>query len=180
MMNVHSLHDAISLLPEEMLISVDTMRKKKPFPWRSLIGVAACFCLIFGLWLFRPLDKASGNTAINNGIIKNESSNSGGGLMDKAEEYPSEITVGFSLINAKVIAVEETYLLVTLFSSGERATIYTEKLQELPSVKIGDTVSLTFPEAPEDLKNLYPTQITISQGGLSNEKDDDLVIGTTS
>ena len=179
-MDVHSLHDAISLLPEEMLIPVDAMRQKKRVSWRSLVAVAACFCLMFGLWLFRPLDKASGNTAIRDGITENSANNSGGGLMDKAEEYHSEVTIGFSLMNAKVIAVEETYLLVTLFSSGESATVYTEKLQELPSVKVGDTVSLTFPEAPKDLKNLYPTQINISQGGLSNEKDNDLVIGAAS
>ena len=180
MLDSHMLHDALTLLPEELLIPVDAQRRKKLPLWKPLSAVAACLCLVFSFWLWQPTDKATGNTAIRDGYTEYSANNSGGGLMDKAEEYHSETTIGFSLMNAKVIAVEDTYLLVTLFSSGESATVYTEKLQELPSVSIGDTVSLTFPEAPKDLKNLYPTQINISQGGLSNEKDNNLVIGAAS
>lgn len=43
--------DAMTLLPEEMLEPVDALRRKKLFPWKSVLATAACLCLVVGLAL---------------------------------------------------------------------------------------------------------------------------------
>ena len=49
-MNAETLHDAISLLPEALLTDVDRLRRKKSVPWRSIAALAACLCMVAGLW----------------------------------------------------------------------------------------------------------------------------------
>lgn len=65
MKNAEHIHDALSLLPDELLAPVDALRQKKRFPWKSLTALAACLCLIAGLWLFFPgavsMDSANGS-----------------------------------------------------------------------------------------------------------------------
>lgn len=50
-MKADEFHDAMTLLPEELLEPVDALRRKKRFPWRSVLATAACLCLVVGLAL---------------------------------------------------------------------------------------------------------------------------------
>lgn len=50
-MKADEFHDAMTLLPEELLEPVDALRQKKRFPWRSVLATAACLCLVVGLAL---------------------------------------------------------------------------------------------------------------------------------
>ena len=52
-MNAEHLHDAISLLPEEMLLDVDQLRQKKRTSWKPVVALAACLCLVAGLWVLQ-------------------------------------------------------------------------------------------------------------------------------
>lgn len=65
MINTEQLHDALTLLPDDLLEPVDALRQKKRFPWKSLAALAACLCLVVGLWFFFPgavsMDSANGS-----------------------------------------------------------------------------------------------------------------------
>ena len=50
-MTAEQFHDALSLLPMELVEEVDRRRqypKKKPIPWGKYVGVAACLVLLLG------------------------------------------------------------------------------------------------------------------------------------
>ena len=53
-MNPEQLHDAISLLSDDLLVPVDKLRQKKRIPWKSVAALAACACLVVGLWTLFP------------------------------------------------------------------------------------------------------------------------------
>lgn len=54
MIDSQNIHDALNLLPDDLLAPVEAMRQRKRFPWRSVTAVAACLCLGVGLWYFFP------------------------------------------------------------------------------------------------------------------------------
>lgn len=60
-MNAEMLMDAINLLPDDILEQVDALRQRRHIPWKSLTALAACLCLVAGLWLFPPVGKSAQN-----------------------------------------------------------------------------------------------------------------------
>lgn len=54
MITPEHIHDALTLLPEELLTPVDALRRRKRFRWQPIAAAAACLCLIAGLWLLVP------------------------------------------------------------------------------------------------------------------------------
>lgn len=62
-MNAQQLHDALTGIPEEMLAPLETIRKKRAFPWKAVSATAAaCLVLCAGL-LFFPAQEKSGAAA---------------------------------------------------------------------------------------------------------------------
>ena len=60
MIDSQNIHDALNLLPDDLIAPVEALRKKKPFPWKALTALVACLCLCVGLWHFLP------NIAVDN------------------------------------------------------------------------------------------------------------------
>lgn len=142
-MKAESLHDAISLLPEELLTPVDRLRQKKRVPWKSLAAVAACLCLVVGLWLLNP-----GN------MVAMDSANSGAGAPERGdlvtESAQSGSTAGYVV---EVIRVDEGYAIVLDPPEDPTACIQMsslmltyENLEEIPQLQPGQTIRIYFEE----------------------------------
>jgi len=158
-MNVDSLHDAISLLPEELLIPVDRLRQKKRLPWRSVAALAACLCLVVGLWLFFPGD-----------MVAMDSANGGIELGVPAEENQYSASTSESLSRAGSITVtvvsiteEENQLICTLSGAFEDAglsaaqaqiTVSFENLEQIPTLKPEDTIRIYYEPEQFDTSDL--------------------------
>lgn len=57
-MNPENIHDALNLLPDDLIAEADTLRQRKPrtIPWKRLIPMAACFALVLGaLYVMLPI-----------------------------------------------------------------------------------------------------------------------------
>ena len=56
-MNPENIHDALNLLPDDLIAEADALRQKtgKTIPWKRLIPMAACFVLVLGaLYVMLP------------------------------------------------------------------------------------------------------------------------------
>ena len=60
-MTEEKLLDAMALLPDGMLEETDRLRQKKRIPWKGIAALAACLCLVAGIWLIQPGSKAAEN-----------------------------------------------------------------------------------------------------------------------
>lgn len=148
-MNAESLHDAITLLPEELLIPVDRLRQKKRVPWKSLIAVAACFCILLGLRFVLPGD-----------LVAMDSANGGIELGEPAEEnqYSASMSESPSLdrsISATVVSIQEKEPQIVCVLSGGLAaggssaeqpqiTVSFENLEQIPKLKQEDTIRIYY------------------------------------
>ena len=49
-MNPENIHDALNLLPDDLIAEADALRQqpRKTIPWKQLIPMAACFALVLG------------------------------------------------------------------------------------------------------------------------------------
>lgn len=168
-MTPETLHDAITLLPEELLIPVDRLRQKKHIPWKSVAGLAACLCLIAGLWFWNPgnqlaTDSATGNAAPEHTPMEH----TGNSIADGSEHSTANTGV---LVT--VIATGEDYLLVTypqpdIFNgttdsepSAVRLTF--ENLAQAPQLQANQTIRIYFEPEQFDEKEMIirPYQIQI-------------------
>ena len=71
-MKTENLVDALGLLPEELLEEADLLRQKKRFPWKPVTALAACLCLVAGLWFMNPGNKSMDAAPENAGGTRDE------------------------------------------------------------------------------------------------------------
>lgn len=158
-----TLHDAISLLPQDLLIPVDRLRQKKRVPWKSAAALAACLCLVVGLWFSNPPVKVATDSANGKG---------------EEAEYEPMATHQFSTtasgIAVKVLRVEEKHLVVAQEEpeklSDENISLQLpslqltfENLEQMPQVQAGQTIRIYFePEQfDENSMTVRPYKIEI-------------------
>lgn len=79
------LLDALEYLPESYLAEAEALQKKKKRIWPTVAALAACLCLVFGLWQLPGGRKASDNAAsmeaesfLEDGLTGNSSTSSRG------------------------------------------------------------------------------------------------------
>lgn len=107
-MTAEQFHDALSLLPMELVEEADRCRqqpKKRDIPWSRYAGLAACLVLLLGCsWLVHGMFHAGGKSA--EAILTDEAApqmreNVGAGSVDTAipaEAAPEEGAPGLSLL----------------------------------------------------------------------------------
>lgn len=104
-MTAEQFHDALSLLPIELVEEADHCRQQPNIPWGRYVGLAACLVLLLGCsWLVHGMFHAGGKSA--EAILADEAApqmleNVGAGSMDTAipaEAAPEEGTPGLSLL----------------------------------------------------------------------------------
>lgn len=79
------LLDALEYLPESYLAEAEALQKKKKRIWPTVAALAACLCLVFGLWQLPGGRKASDNAAsmeaesfLEDGLTGNSSNSTSG------------------------------------------------------------------------------------------------------
>ena len=147
------LHDAISLLPEDLLTPVDRLRQQRKTPWKSIAAVAACLCLVVGLWLIYPGNKLAMDS-VNSGIL-----NGAGATPEKepaAEHAHSTTSSGYEL---EVLRVDEDYAIVLDPPEDPTACIQMsslmltyENLEEIPQLQAGQRIRIYYEEDQFDIE----------------------------
>ena len=135
-MKPEQFQDAITLLPEELLEPVDALRRKKRFPWKSVLTTAACFCLVLGLTLgyaklIAPASKENDAAAEDAAEMPMQEA-----VNQSKEEAPSLV---------EVVQIEADHILVVNAVSSDsdscalRAPIKLtfEKLEQVPTLEVG-------------------------------------------
>ena len=155
MINAERLQDAITLLPEELLASVDALRKRKRTFWKPVAAVAASLLLVVGLYQLQPAKKSADNGSFLQDAADGEYVE---GFAGNSKEH-STTTAAYSL-SAKITEITEEYLVVTM-PAGESAKVYLEKARGHTDFSPGMEILLFFEKEPEDHKQLYPDSISI-------------------
>lgn len=155
-MNAEQLHDAISLLPEDLLEPVDKLRQKKRISWRSVAALAACACLIVGLWSFFPGDQKA---ADNCGAVK-EPGDGYSGLSDSVEESTTET---YLLVTVLEVAQDHITVLpdAQLTGDTQSVTVMLDKLETVPILERGRQIKLYCEEFSDNGQPLIPYRIEI-------------------
>ena len=134
-------HDAITLLPEDLLEPVDALRQRKRFPWKSMLATAACLCLVTGLALGYAKVIAPASAEDADYINKSEMPMEENAVNQSQAEAPSLV---------EVVEVAEDYVMVvtarkvTSDSCALRAPIKLsfEKLSEAPTLQVGQIIEI--------------------------------------
>ncbi len=155
-MNAEHLHDALSLLPDDLLEPVDQLRQKKHIPWKPVAALAACACLVVGLWTLFPGGAKSADNAA--GMAPEDGL---GGLFDSIEQESGSC----AFLLATVLEVAQDHITVL---PGEQATdiavpvtVQLDKLETIPELEKGQRIKLYCKEYPDNDQPLVPYQIEI-------------------
>lgn len=163
-MNPEALHDAVSLLPEDMLTQVDQLRQKKRVPWKSIAALVACLCLAVGLWLFFPGDMVAMDSAAN-----------GAGAPEFEEPMEGSChSTSTKGIMVHVYSVEADHIQISEKPPEELVseniciqtalvTLTFENLEQVPQLQAGQQIHIYFePEQFDDKSNtVSPYKIEI-------------------
>jgi len=147
-MKPEAFQDAMTLLPEELLEPVDALRRKKRFPWKSILATAACFCLVLGLAF--GYGKLVAPASMENGAAAGDAFYP----LEDAEAFPElpNSTVSHSTNEApslvEVVQVEADHVLVVNAAASDsdscalRAPIKLtfEKLEQAPALEVGQRI----------------------------------------
>ena len=155
-MNPDILQDAISLLPEELLAPVDALRRKKRFRWKPVAALAACLCLVTGLWLFSP---ASSKESSNGSAMIPEEGSGDGVIGSITDQITEESTYVYSL-TATVVEVAAEYWIVQP-DGTEPVTVQLDRLEQPPTLSPGQKVKLYCSEIPDGAVPLVPYRIEV-------------------
>ena len=170
-MKPEQFQDAITLLPEELLESVDALRRKKRFPWKSVLTTAACFCLVLGLAFgyAKLVAPASKESAAGDAYYSAEDAPESPELLNSTvshstSEFPSLV---------EVVQVEADHIFVVSAVSSDsdscalRAPIKLtfEKLAQAPTLGVGQTILIYWYTEDYDPveHSISPYQIEIAE-----------------
>lgn len=157
-MNAEHLHDAISLLPEDLLEPVDKLRQRKPIPWKSVAALAACACLVVGLWSLFPGDRKAADNAA--------SIEPGDGYSGILDDIVDESTTCVYL-SATILEVTKSHITVlpgdelTDTDVAGPVTVKLDQLETIPALKKGQRIKLYCEEFPDNGLPLTPYRIEI-------------------
>lgn len=154
MVTPEQIHDALSLLPEELLEPVDALRRRKRRYWKPVAATVACLVLVVGLWFLFPGGVSNDTAEMENGM----------GFLADSITQESQTEQG---LYVAVTEVHEDYLEVTWVirpsdDAPETATVYFDKLEEIPQFAEGQKLRI-YCEATDSFTELYPYRITIEE-----------------
>lgn len=159
MINAERLQDAITLLPEELLAPVDTLRQQKKVYWKPIAAIAASLLLVVGLYHFQPAQKAADNGAFLEDAAEHAPADRGDGFSGSSVEHSTNLSAYF--LTAKITEITEKYLIVTL-SDGETAKVFLDHLERNEEFSLDNEITLLFDQEPKNHKELYPKEILIN------------------
>lgn len=167
MITEEHIHDALSLLPEELLTPVDALRRKKRLSWKPVAALAACFALVVGLWFLFP---GAANSMDNPGAAPENGS--GDGFLGAITDQNTQHSTGSTPLIATVLETKEDRIVVlpgeTLTDIAQTVTVLLDGLEEIPPLEKGQSVKLYCKDLSDLTKPLIPYRIEITE----NEQED--------
>lgn len=162
MIDSQNIHDALNLLPDDLLAPVDALRRKKRFPWKPIASVAACLCLCIGLWQFFP------GAAMENAACDKEAANGSG--FTGSLEFSTSCSTNISG-KLEVYSVAEDHITVVPVPSIELSddwcvqmnavTVSFENLQDIPELHPGQHIRIYYDKTEQDGVSVSPYHIEI-------------------
>lgn len=161
MINSQHIHDALNLLPDDLIAPVEALRKKKHAPWKSLAALAACLCLCVGLWHLLPgvaLKSGAGSSPENGSGITGDmefsssTANASPRTMEVYEVSDDHITT---------IPVPKIELSDDICVQIAITTVTFENLNTVPELKPGQHIRIYYDEADSDGTTIRPYRIEI-------------------
>lgn len=151
MINSEHLLDALSLLPDELLIPVDKLRQKKHISWKPLVSLAACLCLVAGLWFLAPRDI----------LDKGLNGNAGGNMAPNSSQVSPEAAP--YQLTFSVTAVFDDHIQGRQDPNSQAVEIYFDNLTNVPSLSVGQEIIVFCSHEPEDNEPLHPIRIELKE-----------------
>lgn len=149
MISPEMIHDALTLLPEDLIEPVDALRRRKRSHWKPVAAVAACLCLAVGLWLLAP-----GITADNSGTAADDA------LSDSTAQESGSV----SYLTATVQELDTDCIRVMPEGLSALIAVSLTQLEEIPELSVGQTIRIYCEEAPDEsikAEKLTPYRIEI-------------------
>lgn len=125
-MTPEQLHDALNFLSDDLLEQTDALRQRKRISWKPLAALAACACLVAGLYLFAP---------------STTSKDSAECAEDKGSSYYSESAFG-AYLTGEVLTVQADRIEVRTKDTGHIVTVSLSALEDIPSLAPGQHVRI--------------------------------------
>ena len=167
MIKAEHIHDALSLLPEELLTPVDALRRKKRFSWKPVAALAACFALVVGLWSLFP---GVANSMDNPGAAPENGS--GDGFLGAVTDQNTQHSTGTTPFTATVLEIEEDRMIVlpgeTLTDIAQPVTVLLDGLEDIPPLEKGQSVRIYCKDVSDPTVPLIPYRIEIA----NNEQEE--------
>lgn len=156
-MKAERIMDAMNYLPDELLEQTDRLRQRKKNYWKPLVAVAACLCLVVGLWFLNPGLKAANGAAPESDFLADDA---GAGSINQE----SGSTAG---IVARVYEVHDEYILVQYvyangFCDGIPQKVSLEELEQIPVLKAGQLITI-YAQQSADPQELEAYKIIIEE-----------------
>lgn len=157
MIDAEHIHDALTLLPDDLLESVNALRQKRRIPWKSITATAACLCLVAGLWLLIPDAASKGST--NGSTVGDKFAGSSNSV--------NQESLAQKPLVATVVEVAEDRIIVLpgecLTDIASPVTVLLTDLEEIPTLTNGQRINIYCREAPDLTKPLLPYRIEIKE-----------------
>ena len=160
MIDSQNIHDALNLLPDDLLAPVDALRRKKRFPWKTIASVAACLCLCVGLWFFFPC------AAEKNAACDTEAANGSGftGSLEFSTSCSTNISGALEVYSVgedhiTVVPVPHTELSDDWCVQIAAITVNFENLQVVPELHPGQHIRIYYEKMGKDAVSPYRIEI---------------------
>ena len=163
MIDSQNIHDALCLLPDDLIAPVDALRRKPRIPWMQTVSIAACLALCVGLWCFFPgltRKNGAGEAAPENGSgLAGESSHSYTSTL--ADLYQIYEICEVRNDSVTVVPVSISELSDNINVQAAVITVTFEKLETVPDLKSGQHIRIYFDEPGSTGTTVHPNRIEI-------------------
>ena len=145
-MNPEKLHDALSLLDEDLIQPVEKLRRRRPVRWQSIASLAACLVVAVALGIFglQGMDGASNETGAG-GVAPEMAVEGDLALSGRGDGFPQTTTPGVDTaeIDRHVLKMESAVVQVLkIEADGFTATVLGGDRKHDP----GETLTILFTE----------------------------------
>ena len=158
MIHAEQLHDALTLLPDDLLIPVDLLRRRKRIRWKPVAALVACMALVIGLWFLYP----GGISSENNTSVDRGDGMTGNSLSGIKDQAGPESETSYEFITATVTKIEASYLEVST-DTFSTITIKLEQLKTYPKLAVGQRIQIYCEDLSDLSEPLTPYKISIAE-----------------
>lgn len=154
-MTPEQLHDALNFLSDDLLEQTDALRQRKRINWKPIAAIAACACLVAGLYLFAPSATSKDSAEC---------------VEDKGSSYHAESAFG-TYLTGEVLTVQPDKIEVQTESTKTIVTVSLAALEDIPSLAPGQKIRI-YSQTEETLAGSSGTELIPYKIEIIDNKED--------